>query len=96
MTVYVIAQLTIHDNARYQRYSAAFASTLTPYGGSVLAADNNPGVIEGPWSGDRVVLVSFPDRDACIAWATSAAYQQIIEDRLEAADTIALLVHGLS
>jgi uncharacterized protein (DUF1330 family) len=96
VTVYLIAQLTIHDRDRYQRYSAALMPTLIPYGGSVLAADNSPEVLEGKWSGDRLVILSFPDRDACVAWATSAEYQQIIKDRLEAADTIGLLVHGLS
>ncbi len=95
MAVYVIAQLTIHDRDRYQRYSAALGPTLTKHGGSVLAADNDPEVLEGQWSGDRVVILSFPGRDAFVDWATSAEYQQIVTDRLEAADTIGLLVHGL-
>lgn len=69
---------------------------MIPYGGSVLAADNSPEVMEGQWRGDRLVVLSFPDRDACVAWATSAEYQKIISDRLEAADTIGLLVHGLT
>jgi uncharacterized protein (DUF1330 family) len=96
VTVYVIAQLTIHDGDRYQRYVSAFQPILTQYGGTALAADDSPQVIEGQWSGDRVVLLSFPDRKAFVAWATSPEYQQIITDRLEAADTVGLLVHGLS
>ena len=38
MTVYAIAQLRIHDRARYQRYVAAFMPILARYGGRLLAA----------------------------------------------------------
>jgi len=39
VTVYAIAQLTIHDRARYQRYAAAFLPVLTKYGGQLLRGD---------------------------------------------------------
>ena len=57
MTVYAVAQLTIHDRARYQRYVAAFMPILTKYGGRLLAADEHPEVTEGRWDGDKVVLI---------------------------------------
>ncbi len=96
MAIYTIAQLAIHDRDRYQRYISAFLPVLTQYGGRVLAADDNPEVIDGPWHGDRVVLLEFPDRDSYVAWATSAEYQHIATDRTASADMVALLVHGLS
>jgi uncharacterized protein (DUF1330 family) len=96
VTVYAIAQLTIHDRARYQRYVAAFMPILTRYGGQLLAADDHPEVSEGRWDGDKVVLMAFPDRETFTTWATSPEYQEIRRDRLAAADTIGLLVRGLT
>jgi uncharacterized protein (DUF1330 family) len=46
VTVYAIAQLTIHDRARYQRYVAAFMPVLVRYGGQ-LAADTIALLVRG-------------------------------------------------
>ena len=94
--MYAIAQLTIHDRIRYQRYVAAFMPVLTKYGGQLLAADERPEVAEGQWRGDKVVVMAFPDRDAFMTWARSAEYQEIAKDRVAAADTVVLLVRGLT
>ena len=96
VTVYAIAQLSIHDRVRYDRYMAAFMPVFARYGGRLLAADEHPGVVEGQWSGDRVVLLEFPDRDTYMAWANSPEYQEIAKDRLAAAQTVVLLVRGLA
>ena len=96
MTVYAIAQLAIHDRARYQQYVAAFMPILTQYGGRLLAADEHPQVTEGQWDGDKVVLMAFPDRETFTAWVASPEYQEIAKDRMAAAETTALLVRGLT
>jgi len=96
VTVYAIAQITIHDRASYDRYMNAFMPVLTRYGGRLLAADEQPKVIEGQWSGDKVILMAFPDRDTFTAWAASAEYQEISKDRVAATDGVVLLVRGLA
>ena len=96
MTVYAIAQLSIHDRARYDRYAAAFMPVLTKYGGRLLAADDRPAVVEGQWSGDRVIVMAFPDRDTFSRWATSEEYLEISKDRVAATDGVVLLVRGLA
>jgi uncharacterized protein (DUF1330 family) len=96
VTVYAIAQLTIHDRARYQRYVAAFMPILAKYGGQLLAADEHPEVTEGQWDGNKVVLMSFPDRETFTTWATSPEYREISADRLAGADTVALLIRGMT
>lgn len=45
--VYAVAQITIHDRVRYDRYAAQFLETLGPYQGRLLAADEHPEMIEG-------------------------------------------------
>ena len=64
MSVYAIAQLTITDRAIYDHYQARFMGVMKRYQGRVLAADENPLVIEGEWDMEKVVLLSFPDEKA--------------------------------
>jgi uncharacterized protein (DUF1330 family) len=94
VTVYAIAQLTIHDRARYQQYVAAFMPVLTQYGGRLLAPDEH--------GGDRRTVGwrqgrphAFPDRETFTAWVTSPEYREISKDRLAAAETTGILVRGL-
>jgi uncharacterized protein (DUF1330 family) len=67
---------------------------LRQYGGRLVAADGEPEVVEGEWTGDRVVILAFDDHDAFTTWAGSPEYQAIVQDRWDAADTTLLLVRG--
>jgi uncharacterized protein (DUF1330 family) len=87
MSVYVIAELWIHDPERYGRYVDRFMDVFKKYKGSVLVAEGSPVVFEGPWDGNRIVLLSFPE---------SAEYQEIAKDRKAAARTVIVMVRGLA
>lgn len=95
VTVYAIAQLIIHDRAKYQRYVAAFMPILTKHRGRLLAADEPPRWPKDRWMVTRAVLMAFPDRETFTTWVTSPEYREISKDRLAAADTTGLLVRGL-
>jgi hypothetical protein len=41
------------EEARYDRYVAAFMPVLRKYGGRLLAADERPEVVEGQWAATR-------------------------------------------
>ena len=94
MTVYAIAQLTIHDRAAYDRYQAKFFDVFSQFKGRLLASDENPDVIEGVWDRDKLVLMSFPDKQAFLEWAQSPAYKDISKDRIAGASAVALLANG--
>ncbi len=94
MSVYVIGELAIHDRDRYDRYAARFLDALAGTGGRLLAADESPMVVEGAWSGDKVVLIEFPDHASYERWATSDAYREIAVDRIAATSGHVLLVTG--
>lgn len=51
--VYVIAQLSIHDRARYDRYAAGFMEVLRRFGGRLLVSDESPRLIGGDRRGPR-------------------------------------------
>jgi len=95
VSVYAVAQLSIHDRARYDRYVSQFMRVLAGFEGRVLAADEAPTVLEGTWPHQKVVLLEFPDRRAFERWATSPEYTEISTDRLAATTGCVLLVAGL-
>lgn len=94
MTVYAIAQFSIHNPSRYQQYVSDFMSVLTPYGGILLVAQENPDVIEGEWDNDKIVIISFKDRQSLDAWAGSPEYQEISKSRIAATRGVVLFVNG--
>ncbi len=96
MTVYVIAQLTFSDRSAYDRYQARFFDVFRRFKGRLLAADENPTVVEGSWQGEKVVLLSFPDEAEFRRFETSPAYEEIAKDRRAGANTISLLVRGIA
>jgi uncharacterized protein (DUF1330 family) len=94
--VYVVAQLTILDRARYGSYVRAFAGVLSRFGGQLLAADEAPAVLEGSWARDKVVLLRFESEAAFTLWARSEDYQAISRDRVAATEGTVLMVHGVA
>jgi uncharacterized protein (DUF1330 family) len=70
VTVYIVARITIHDRERCDRYAAAFMPVLIQYGGRLLAADEAPVPLEGPWPGKaqhhRLPDVEAARRDALV------------------------------
>jgi uncharacterized protein (DUF1330 family) len=95
MTRYVLAQLTIHDRARYDRYAAKFLGVLARFEGRLLAADESPDLLEGEWPHQKVVLIEFKDAAEAERWATSPEYRAIAVDREAATVATVLGVDGL-
>ena len=89
MTVYALAQFTIHDRARYEAYAARFAGTMKGRKGRLLAA------VEGKWEGTKLVLIEFPDEASFRDWSESTDYRAISADREAATEGSVLLVRGL-
>jgi uncharacterized protein (DUF1330 family) len=76
---------------------ARFMPVLQKYNGRLLAADENPRVLEGAWwDRNKVVLMQFDDASAFRAWATSPEYVEIAEDRKAGAEAVVLLINGVT
>ena len=95
MTVYAMAQFTIHDRAQYDRYAARFMEAMEGHTGRLLAANEGPQLVEGTWKGDKVVLIAFPDEAAFHAWKDSPLYREISKDHEAATEGSVLLLTGL-
>lgn len=96
MTVYAIAQITINDRDAYMRYQSRFMDVFARFNGRLLAADEQPKIIEGEWPHQKLILMSFPDEASFRAWSDSPAYREIAKDRKAGAPGVVILAKGLS
>jgi len=84
MAVYIINNMLIHDPEEYRIYERAFMPTFLPYGGEVLAVQDDPKPHEGTWPYSRTVLLRMPSEEQARAWYESPEYQQIAKHRWNA------------
>jgi len=95
MTVYVIAQVKFTREEYYRRYQSRFFDVFKHFNGRLLAADENPKVLDGEWTRNKVVVMEFPDEQEATRFLDSPAYQEISKDRIAGAETLSLLVQAL-
>ncbi len=95
MTVFAIIQVEVTDRELYDRYQANFMEVFNQFDGQLVVNDETPMVLEGEWDKTKVVVISFPDKAAFMAWATSPAYLKISKDRLAGSKATILLAQGL-
>jgi len=69
MTVQALALITVTDRDTLSAYREKAAEALARHGGSLVAADPEPLVLEAASdTPDIAVLLSFPSADAARAW----------------------------
>jgi uncharacterized protein (DUF1330 family) len=95
MAAYVIAQMSVHDVAKYGEYGAGVPATIVQYGGKILVA-NDIDVKEGSPPYPRTVMGEFPDMESAKKWYESPEYQALIPLRQAATDGVLFMVEGLT
>jgi uncharacterized protein (DUF1330 family) len=78
-----------------EQYLARIDATLEPFGGRFVVHGARPGVREGSWTGDLIVI-GFPDLAQARAWYESPAYQEIIPLRAANSEGEIILVEGVT
>lgn len=96
MSVYIVAQITIHDHAEYARYEEGFLGVFQLFKGELLAVSENPTVVEGHWPCTRTVLMRFPTQEEATRWYQSPEYQAIAQHRFRASTGNAVIIEGLA
>jgi len=91
---YVITEVSIQDRIAYQEYEADFMPTLEPYGGVLVAISDEPAVLEGEWSPERVVVLRFDSRQRALDWYQSSEYQQLAVLRRAMSTGTDILIDG--
>ena len=83
MPAYIVAFVEIHDRKRFaSEYAPGIPATLEPYGGRLLAACDEPKVLEGAAPPGRAVILEFPDPESARKWYESDAYAPLLALRL--------------
>ena len=95
MPAYIIAQLTVHDAATYDRYRAQTPALVERFGGRFVVRGGDPAVLDGgPRPPGRVVVIEFESRERAQSFYDSPEYRAILPLRLAASEGTVLLVDG--
>lgn len=94
MTAYVVAQMQVHDVAKYLDYASKVGATIGNHGGKILAA-NEADVREGEPPFTRTVIAEFPTSEAAREWYDSEEYRAILPLRLESTTGSLFFVEGI-
>lgn len=92
MSVYVLADIDVHDAERYEDYKALAGGSVEQYGGRYAVRGGQVEVLEGDWPTARFVVLEFPDADAARRWYHSPEYTAAKAVRQEAAEGRLILV----
>ena len=81
-----VAQITINDTEKYQKYIDGFYEVFDKYEGEILSVDDDVREIEGKRLHPRIVVIRFPDESEFERWYYSPDYQKLAMLRWEASD----------
>lgn len=84
MSVYVLADIDVHDPARYEDYKTLAANSVEQYGGRYAVRGAQVEVLEGDWPTARFVVLEFPDAESARRWYDSPEYSAARAVRQEA------------
>ena len=75
MPAYSITEVETVDQDQATKYVRLARSAVSRYGGRYLALAATPVAAEGPWpTGQRLVIIEFPDMDRLKDWYDSPEY----------------------
>ena len=94
MSAYMIAQIDVTDLEEFKKYAALAGAVTEKFGGKYLARGGATEALENYETGDRVVIIEFPDLVTARAWYESDDYQSARKIREDAAVGKFLIVEG--
>ena len=80
MSAYLVVDISDLNPSEMAEYGEAVGPLVVAHGGSVLAADENPMVLEGQWN-NRILLLSFPSKKHIHDFFSSPEYAPLKERR---------------
>ena len=86
MTVYVIGNITIKDEAKWVEYRDQVPATLEPWDGEIVLRGNSAEVLDGEYRHTDTVVLRFPNMASAKQWHDSPAYQALVPLRRQSAE----------
>ena len=96
MSAYVIADVTVTNEAQMVQYREWSTRAMHEFGAEVLVRGGNPATLEGAWHPQRVVVLKFKDRAMAQAYYDSATYTQARKVREGAGSIDMVVVDGVN
>jgi len=96
MPGYLVAQISVHDEAAYAEYRAGVPEVIAAFGGRFLVRGGAPETMEGNAPARRIVVVEFPSIEAARAFYDSAEYAPLLKQRLASSSGDLMLVDGVA
>ena len=103
-SVYIIAEIDVHDKERYEDYRMLVAPLIARHGGRYLVrsgaasfgAEPSVPIVspEGNWLPDRIIVLEFPSRTHLERFVADPEYKRVAAIRQAAATTRSIVVDG--
>lgn len=94
MPAYLIASITVRDQAAYDAYRQHVPAVVARHGGRFIVRGGAIETKEGALPGKRLVVLEFPSMEAAKNFYHGADYAPLLAQRLAAADGTVVLVEG--
>ena len=95
MAAYAILHIDVHDPDLYAEYVKLAPATIEQYGGRYLVRGGRYETLEGGWSPQRVVVVSFDTAEQAKRWWDSPEYGPARAMRHKASTSNLMIVEGV-
>jgi len=86
MAAYVIGHITVIDPEKWDEYRGRVPETLAPWEAELVLRGKRAAVLSGRHEHTDTVVIRFPDLESVDGWYSSAAYQELVPLRRQAAD----------
>jgi uncharacterized protein (DUF1330 family) len=95
MPIYLVIQVTVHDQAKFMDYVRGHLPTVAQYGGKFIFEGKAERPFEGQTNHHLTVIQEWPSEEAMQTWYDSAEYAPWKKLRQEAASVVATVMHRL-
>jgi uncharacterized protein (DUF1330 family) len=96
MSAYIIADVTVTNEAQMVKYREWSTRAMQEFGAEVLVRGGAIETLEGSWHPQRVVVLEFKDRTTARAYYDSETYGQARRERVGAGSIDMILVDGVN
>ena len=94
MSSYLVIDTEVIDEDAFSEFAAKIYDAVTAQGGTFLVRGSDLEVIEGDWTPQRLVIMSFDSNDGAAAFVRSARYTGLDELRLRAVRSSVVVAAG--
>ena len=94
MNAYLVLDISIHDFEKFREYIQQIPRFIEKHCGRYVVQGEQPTVMEGSWSPERLVIIEFPSRENAKAFLKDPDAQSLFEIRHKTTTSKLVLVDG--